>query len=53
LRMKLKMPKKERQENLIECETCGHACHRGKDCPVCANDVCFICKCPNCQDVPK
>ena len=35
-----------------KCE-CGHECHRNKDCPVCANDVCFICKCPNCLDVPK
>jgi len=28
-----------------ECKTCGHNCHCGKDCPKCANDVCYDCKC--------
>lgn len=34
---------------MIKCE-CGHKCHRGKDCPDCANDVCHECKCKECKN---
>lgn len=32
------------------CKICEHPCHRGKDCPDCVNDVCFKCKCKDCED---
>ena len=35
------------------CDTCGHECHRDKECPTCANDVCGFCKCDTCKGEKK
>ena len=35
------------------CDTCGHECHRDKECPTCANDVGGFCKCDTCKGEKK